>query len=83
MYDAVNAQWVWRKYLPTGVTVNDDLGRVLDNLLKHLPRERYQSVTEVINDLHSPVSSLQSTILAPPQPTQPSQRNVNAAPPKL
>ncbi|MDJ0796964.1 MAG: bifunctional serine/threonine-protein kinase/formylglycine-generating enzyme family protein [Calothrix sp. MO_167.B12] len=68
LYDAVNAEWVWRKHLPPGVTISDDLGRVLDKLLKHLARERYQSAVEVLNDLHSPVFSPPSTILAPPQP---------------
>ena len=51
LYDAVNAEWLWREHLPQGVTVSDDLGRILDKLLKHFVKERYQSATEVISDL--------------------------------
>ena len=82
LYDAMNAEWVWRQHLPLGVTVNDDLGRVLDKLLKHFARERYQSAAEVINDLHSPAFSPPSTVIAPPQPVQASHRNVNVSTPQ-
>jgi len=82
LYDAVNGEWVWRQHLPPEVIVNDDLGRVLDKLLKHFARERYQSAVEVINDLHSPVFSPPSTIIAPPQPVQPNHRSVNVSTPQ-
>ena len=78
----MNAEWVWRKHLPPGITISDDLGRLLDKLLKHLPRERYQSAAEVINDLHSPAFSPAATILAPPQPVKSNQVSVNVPSPK-
>jgi formylglycine-generating enzyme required for sulfatase activity len=82
LYDAYNAEWVWQKHLPPGITISDNLGQILDKLLKHLARERYQSAAEVLNELHSPVFSPAPTILAPPQPVQTSQTSVNFAQPK-
>ncbi|GAB1542532.1 hypothetical protein NUACC21_52060 [Scytonema sp. NUACC21] len=48
--------WVssWREYLKN--PISDDLGKVLDKLLKKEIRERYQSANEVIQDLSSQVS---------------------------
>ncbi|WP_088242781.1 bifunctional serine/threonine-protein kinase/formylglycine-generating enzyme family protein [Calothrix rhizosoleniae] len=62
--------------------IHDKLGRVLDKLLKHFARERYQSAAEVINDLHSPVFSPPATIIAPPQPVQANQLSVNVSTPQ-
>ncbi|BAY26069.1 serine/threonine protein kinase [Calothrix sp. NIES-2100] len=72
LYDAYNAEWLWRERLQEkGTTISDELGQILDKLLKHLARERYQSATEVLEDLNS-----NKTIPAipPPQstPVQPS-----------
>ncbi len=58
LYDAVNAEWLWREHLPQGVTVSDELGIILDKLLKHFVKERYQSATEVISDLQGGTSSV-------------------------
>ncbi|OUL23670.1 bifunctional serine/threonine-protein kinase/formylglycine-generating enzyme family protein [Nostoc sp. 106C] len=64
LYDAYNAQWLWRERLQDkGVTLSNELGQVLDKLLKHLARERYQSAAEVLQDLNST-----KTIQAIPQP---------------
>ncbi len=55
LYDPMSAQWLWReRLLETGVTISNDLGQILDKLLKHLPKERYQSAVEVLQDLNSP-----------------------------
>ncbi|MBD2246130.1 bifunctional serine/threonine-protein kinase/formylglycine-generating enzyme family protein [Nostoc sp. FACHB-888] len=52
IYDAMNAKWLWRERLQEkGITISDDLGKILDKLLKHLASERYQTAVEVINDL--------------------------------
>ncbi len=72
LYNAVNAEWVWREHLPQGVTVSDNLGRILDKLLKHFVKQRYQSAAEVLNDLHPRVFSAALTTLSVPQ-TQPLQ----------
>ena len=42
-----------RKLEKKGITISDNLSKVLDKLLKHLASERYQSATEVLNDLSS------------------------------
>ncbi len=68
LYDAFNAQWLWREILQEkGVVISDDLGQILDKLLKHLPRERYQSAAEVLQDLNSTKSNIATTILGIPQ----------------
>ncbi|BAY30794.1 serine/threonine protein kinase [Nostoc carneum NIES-2107] len=54
LYDAYNAEWLWRERLQEkGVTLSDELGQILDKLLKHVARERYQSATQVLQDLDS------------------------------
>ncbi|MDZ8027189.1 MAG: bifunctional serine/threonine-protein kinase/formylglycine-generating enzyme family protein [Nostoc sp. DedQUE11] len=64
LYDAFNAQWLWRELLQEkGVVISDDLGQIIDKLLKHLPRERYQSAAEVLQDLNSPKLKVATTIL--------------------
>ncbi|MDZ8186800.1 MAG: bifunctional serine/threonine-protein kinase/formylglycine-generating enzyme family protein [Nostoc sp. ChiSLP02] len=69
LYDAFNAQWMWRELLQEkGVTISDELGQILDKLLKHLPKERYQSAAEVLEDLNSPKTKIPTTIITIPQP---------------
>ncbi|EKF06107.1 kinase domain protein [Tolypothrix sp. PCC 7601] len=67
LYDAYNAQWLWRERLQEKcVTISDELGQILDKLLKHLARERYQSAVEVLQHLNfnkAKVASLIKTIL--------------------
>jgi formylglycine-generating enzyme required for sulfatase activity len=55
LYDAMSAQWLWREHLrEKGITVSDDLGQILDKMLKHLAKERYQTADSVLEDLNSP-----------------------------
>lgn len=80
LYDFINAEWLWRERLnEQGVTLSDELGRVLDKLLKYLVRERYQSAAEVLQDLNTTISSVSCvdpTILTISQSTlSPSQKN--------
>ncbi|MDZ8186806.1 MAG: bifunctional serine/threonine-protein kinase/formylglycine-generating enzyme family protein [Nostoc sp. ChiSLP02] len=52
IYDAMNAKWLWREKLQEkGITISDELGKILEKLLQHLPNDRYQTATEVIKDL--------------------------------
>ena len=73
LYDAMNAQWKWRERLQEkGVTLSEQLGQIIDKLLKHVASERYQSAAEVIKDLNSPktdISTIAPTILATSQQT--------------
>ncbi len=67
LYDVMSGEWLWRQILQEkGVTINENLGQVLDKLLKHLPRERYQSAAEVLKDLYFP----KFTVLQPFVPSQ-------------
>ncbi|MBD2163272.1 serine/threonine protein kinase [Calothrix membranacea FACHB-236] len=53
LYDPYNAKWLWRESLQEkGVTISDELRQILDKLLKHIAGERYQSATEVLQDLY-------------------------------
>ncbi len=70
IYDGYNAQWLWRERLKEiNVTISDKLGQVLDKLLKHLARERYQSAAEILQELHFNITSVDPTILVIPQPS--------------
>jgi formylglycine-generating enzyme required for sulfatase activity len=78
LYEPMSAQWLWRERLQErGVSINDEMGRILEKLLKHLPKERYQSATEVLKDLYSspqvvvvkPLWHSQGQILTQPQET--------------
>jgi formylglycine-generating enzyme required for sulfatase activity len=54
IYDAINAQWLWREMMSQkNLRVSEQLGYVLDKLLKNLVRERYQSAIEVLQDLNN------------------------------
>ena len=52
IYDAMNGEWLWRNILQEkGITISEQLGRILDKLLQHLVKNRYQSAAEVLEDL--------------------------------
>jgi serine/threonine protein kinase len=51
-YDPMEGRWKWRELLPKGTTVSQELGQVLDKLLQDLPKHRYQSADEVLQDLN-------------------------------
>ncbi|MBW4594199.1 MAG: SUMF1/EgtB/PvdO family nonheme iron enzyme [Brasilonema angustatum HA4187-MV1] len=54
LYNPMNGEWLWREYLQEkGVTISNDLREILDKLLKHLAKDRYQSATEVLQELNA------------------------------
>ncbi|MBD2462422.1 serine/threonine protein kinase [Oscillatoria sp. FACHB-1407] len=54
LYDPLNGRWIWREYLSNmGRAVSDQLAYILDNMLKDLVAERYQSADEVMRDLNA------------------------------
>lgn len=64
IYDAMNAKWLWRERLQEkSITISEDLERILEKLLKHLPSERYQTAVEVINDLKFATSNIEPVAL--------------------
>ena len=55
VYDAMNDRWLWRERLrEKGGTSSNELGQILDKLLQHLPKDRYQDAEEVIKKLNPP-----------------------------
>ncbi|MDZ7957651.1 MAG: bifunctional serine/threonine-protein kinase/formylglycine-generating enzyme family protein [Aulosira sp. DedQUE10] len=66
LYDAMNAQWLWPERLQeNGITLSHGLSKILNKLLQHLPKDRYQSAAEVINDLKTTITSdLEAEIIA-------------------
>ncbi|HEY9802925.1 MAG TPA: bifunctional serine/threonine-protein kinase/formylglycine-generating enzyme family protein [Leptolyngbyaceae cyanobacterium] len=70
IYDPMNGKWLWQEHLQQkGVSVSEDLSRILDKLLKHLPSERYQSATEVLHDLKVSTNIIVETQIPTTQPT--------------
>jgi formylglycine-generating enzyme required for sulfatase activity len=57
----IDHNWVWRDYL-NGNMVSNDLGKILDKLIAIAPSKRYQSVDEVLKDLHPQKASGQNAI---------------------
>ncbi len=55
LYDPLNGRWIWREYLHNHgkKPVSEQLGYILDNLLRDLVGERYQSSDEVMRDLNA------------------------------
>lgn len=50
LFDINEDAWVWRQYLVNNL-VSQELGNILDKLIKNAVNQRYQSVTNVIKDL--------------------------------
>lgn len=52
IYDPINGKWLWEEYLVSvNITVSHKLTRILNKLLKHFVRERYQSAADVLLDV--------------------------------
>ena len=51
LYDINNDVWLWRNYL--NVSINPDLGKILDKMMATTPARRYQTVDEVLKDLNT------------------------------
>lgn len=82
LYDPLNGRWLWREHLQEkGVIISDKLGRILDKLLKHLARDRYQTATEVLADLNAPKSAVtQSNLIPPPLQSPPKKETLTMVP---
>lgn len=52
LYQAEEGIWIWREYLrQRGADVSDKLAQILNKLIKDSLKERYQSASEVMQDL--------------------------------
>ncbi|HEY9618911.1 MAG TPA: protein kinase [Crinalium sp.] len=80
LYDPLNGRWLWREYLlEKGTAVSDQLAYILDNMLKDLVAERYQSADEVMRDLNAD-SFMPPTRLSKPPESKPVSRPPIPAP---
>ncbi|MGB3691276.1 MAG: bifunctional serine/threonine-protein kinase/formylglycine-generating enzyme family protein [Spirulinaceae cyanobacterium] len=68
LYDADEARWLWRE---KGANVREGLGKILDKMLEHSPKQRYQKVEELIAAIEAinsfplkPATSLKKPISA-------------------
>jgi len=66
LFDDSEFEWVWREHLKT--SVSSELGQILDKMIQPAIKKRYQSATEVLQDIgtRSPQLSPQT-----PPPTTP------------
>ena len=80
LYDVMEGEWVWRDYLTENI-VSDEFGKVLEKLANPIPKQRYQSVEEVLHALNPvrqsvtppPSQSNQERITPPPKPLSASE----------
>lgn len=69
LFDDSEFEWVWREHLKT--SVSSELGQILDKMIQPAIKKRYQSATEVLQDIgtQSPQLSPQpSPQVSPPPP---------------
>lgn len=50
LYDALKGCWIWREYLPQGISISNEVGQVLDNLIQNYVKDRYQSVDDIFTN---------------------------------
>ncbi|MBW4561135.1 MAG: serine/threonine protein kinase [Mojavia pulchra JT2-VF2] len=63
LYNAWESRWLWREHLLSqGVTISNQLGAILDKLLKDRVGDRYQSADQVLKDLNSNTTAASAEI---------------------
>jgi serine/threonine protein kinase len=77
LYDINNDVWLWRNYL--SVSINEDLGKILDKMMATTPARRYQTVDEVLRDLNT----LPTVISQTPNVVKPVVTPSNLVPPTI
>ncbi|MEG4858022.1 serine/threonine-protein kinase [Microcoleus sp. K1-B6] len=77
LFDDSEFEWVWREHLKT--SVSSELGQILDKMIQPAIKKRYQSATEVLQDLasQSPQLSAQTPPQAPPPDSLKSAQGVD------
>jgi serine/threonine protein kinase len=71
LFDSGEDVWRWREFLDE--PVSESLGRILDKLLVSATRRRYQSASEVLNELNTLVKPISSEPRSPIVYNQPPQ----------
>jgi len=73
LYDADRGCWLWQDYLQRhGIAIGEELGTVLEGLLQHFARNRYQSAREVLAALRGQSIPTGKTAMPSPTTLQPS-----------
>ena len=66
IYNDLECRWMWREHLPSGTSISPQLEQIIDKLLQDLPKDRYQSASEVLQALNS--ASTVPEVTEPPLP---------------
>ncbi|MBD2666549.1 serine/threonine-protein kinase [Richelia sinica] len=68
-YDTHNAAWIWREFLQK--PVSQQLSRIIDKMVESIPSRRYQTVDQVLQDLHLPpaITNSPTVVVSPSTPT--------------
>ncbi|AKG19915.1 bifunctional serine/threonine-protein kinase/formylglycine-generating enzyme family protein [Calothrix sp. 336/3] len=54
LYDPMSAKWLWRQRIQEqNITISEELGHILDKMLKNLASERYQSAAVIMRELQN------------------------------
>jgi len=77
LFDDSEFEWVWREHLKT--SVSSELSQVLDKMIQPALKKRYQSATEVLQDIgtQSPQLSAQTPPTTPPPDSLKSAQGVD------
>jgi serine/threonine protein kinase len=71
LYSIGDATWGWRDYLSS--PVSEELGLILDKMLEHATRRRYQTAADVLNDLNLLEAASQPATIPTPSAAPSSQ----------
>ncbi|BAS57655.1 serine/threonine protein kinase with WD-40 repeats [Leptolyngbya boryana NIES-2135] len=72
LHDPLSGKWLWRERLAShGGGISENIGQILDRMLKDLVSERYQTADEVMHDLRMALSK--PAVGAAPQTSIPSR----------
>jgi len=69
LFDTSEHEWVWRQFLVNN-PVSDGLGRILDKMIEFGTKKRYQSASEVLQDLKANSSTQTKQTSIQTSPTQ-------------
>jgi len=68
IYNDLESRWMWREHLPSGTSISPELEQVIDKLLQDLPKDRYQSASEVLQALNSTQTQTNPDLFESPPP---------------
>ncbi|MEG3901731.1 serine/threonine-protein kinase [Microcoleus sp. B4-C5] len=75
LFDDSEFEWVWREHLKT--SVSSELGQILDKMIQPAIKKRYQSATEVLQDIGTRSPQLSAQTPPPPPDSLKSAQGVD------